>query len=280
VLVQRRAANLPDRPGVVVERVDITDGSAFLELGNRHHVTGIVALAAAFGAHGPIENARRETQGLLGVLAAAQEWGVPRVGTASTIGVYGGAAGHSPFHEDALLPMAAVHPIPAFKKVGELLTDYVGGATGIEILSYRIAAVWGPGGRPASPFFAAPHLVHSAVHGTTPPPTYAANGIDAPYARDCGRALALLTTAPRLRHRVYNIGTGHAVTNAQVAAAIDKVVPEAGIDLIAGRDPNGPAEDTYLDITRLREDTGYCPCYDTERAVADYVGWLRAGNER
>jgi UDP-glucose 4-epimerase len=279
VLVQRRAAEVAD-PAVAVEQVDITDRSAFLEIGSRHHITGIVHLAGAFGTHGPIEAARRETQSLLTVLEAAQEWGVRRVGTASTIGVYGGAAGGSPFREDALLPMMAVHPIPAFKKIGELLTDYVSGATGIEILSYRIAAVWGPGGRPASPFFAAPHLVHSAVNGTTPPPTFADNGIDACYVKDCGRAIALLQLADRLAHRTYNIGTGRATTNAEVAAAIGKVVPTARIELTEGRDPNGPDQDTYLDIARLCEDTGYRPGYDTERAVADYVEWLRAGNKR
>src|ERR1700761_4301448 len=86
LLVQRRATEVPQPPGVVVERVDITDRSAFLELGTRHHVTGIIHLAGAFGGHGPIEALRRETESLLTVLEAARDWGVPRVGTASTIG--------------------------------------------------------------------------------------------------------------------------------------------------------------------------------------------------
>jgi nucleoside-diphosphate-sugar epimerase len=30
----------------------------------------------------------------------------------------------------------------------------------------------------------------------------------------------------------------------------------------------------YLDITRLRDDTGFRPEYDVERAVSDYVDWL------
>jgi UDP-glucose 4-epimerase len=30
-----------------------------------------------------------------------------------------------------------------------------------------------------------------------------------------------------------------------------------------------------MDITRLREDTGFRPQYDVERAVPDYVSWLR-----
>jgi len=36
----------------------------------------------------------------------------------------------------------------------------------------------------------------------------------------------------------------------------------------------------YLDIARIQQDTGYRPAYDTERATADYIAWLRAGNAR
>ena len=60
----------------------------------------------------------------------------------------------------------------------------------------------------------------------------------------------------------------------EVAAAINAAVPGAGITLPEGRNPDRPP-DSYLDITRLREDTGFRPEYDVERAVPDYVGWLR-----
>jgi UDP-glucose 4-epimerase len=36
----------------------------------------------------------------------------------------------------------------------------------------------------------------------------------------------------------------------------------------------------YLDISRIRADTGYQPEHDTERAADDYIAWLRAGNTR
>jgi hypothetical protein len=47
-----------------------------------------------------------------------------------------------------------------------------------------------------------------------------------------------------------------------------------------GAGPAGSGQRICLDISRLREDTGYQPGYDTERAVADYLAWLRAGHER
>jgi UDP-glucose 4-epimerase len=200
--------------------------------------------------------------------------------------VYGGVVGESPLREDMPLPMTAGHVIPAFKKIGELLTDYIADATGVEVLNYRISAAWGPLGRAASPFFAAPQLVHAAVHGTAPDlstlhsPAYAEDGADMCYVKDCGQAIALLQLADQLSYRTYNVASGRATTNRELVAEIKKVVPDAQIELLEGRDPNGPGQDIFLDITRVHQDTGYQPAYDTERAVTDYIDWLRAGNER
>jgi len=295
VLVQRRAG-VPDAwtgeagRRVFVEQADVTDLTALLEVGSRHKITGIVHLAGSMpwppGACEPIDGSRRGLGGLLNVLQAACDWGVARVGIASTIGVYGGVAGDPPYREDMPLPMTSGHLIPAFKKIGELLADYLGGVTGVDIVNYRIGAIWGPLGRAASPFFAAPQLVHAAVRGTPPDfsalrsPAHAGDGIDLCYVKDCGRALALLQMSERLSYRTYNVASGRALSNGELVAAIRKVIPEAQIELPGGRDPSGPGQDTYLDITRIGEDVGYQPAYDTERAVADYIGWLRAGHER
>jgi UDP-glucose 4-epimerase len=222
VLVQRREPLLPDflaaepRSRLVAERADVTDLAALLAIGRRHQVTGIVHLAGSVpwppGADQPVAGARKAIGSLLNVLQAAAEWQLPRVGIASTIGVYGGLEAQGRLREDLPLPMTAFHPIPAFKKIGELLGDYLAGATGIEVISYRISP-WGPGGNPASPFSAVPQLVHAAARGTGPDfsalrrPAYAGDGFDMCYVKDCARAIALLQTAPRLRHRTYNVAS-------------------------------------------------------------------------
>jgi UDP-glucose 4-epimerase len=298
VLVQRRAASVPDLfanetgERVVIEQADVADRTAFLEIGRRHKITGIVNLAGNFhltpnlalDPGDPVGSVRTGIDGMLNVLQAALDWQVPRVGLASTIGVYD--TGDSPLREDLPLPLAAAHPIPAAKKVQELLSNYIGTATGLKTYNFRIGATWGPLGRAASQFFAAPQMVHAAVRGTVPDfstlrsAPHAQDGLDLVYARDCGRAIALLQLAGTLHHRVYNVASGRTTTNQEVADAIEKVVPGAQIDLPAGRDPKGSGRDLCLDISCLREDTGYQPDYDIERAVADYVGWLRAGHQR
>ena len=294
-LVQRRASGVPDTfadeagKRLFVEQVDITDRRAVLAVGTRYKITGLVHLAGSVpwppGLDEPVEGARKAVEGLLNVLAAGREWEVERVGVASTIGVYGGVD-ENPLREDAPLPMTAGHAIPAFKKIGELLTDYIADATGLEVLNYRISAVWGPFGRAASPFFAAPQLVHAAARGTAPDfsalrsTAYAQDGGDLCYVKDCGRAIALLQLAPRVNHRTYNVAAGRITTYQEIVTAIKKISPDAQLELPEGHDPSGPGQAAYLDITRIRQDTGYTPAYNTDRAVADYLDWLRAGNDR
>lgn len=267
-------------PGAAVERLDLLDADALLDLGKRHPVTGVVHLAGAGLDAAPLDALALNTQGLVNVLRAARAWGVSRVTVASTIGVYGGVPGN-PLREDAPLPMESGHVIPAAKKIMEILGRCAADDLGLEVVNLRIAAIWGPLGRAASPFFPVPRMVHAAVNGEDPgfPPDrapHADDGIDACYVKDCGRAIALLQTAPRLRHGTYNVGNGYATTNGRLAAAIRAVIPDARTGVVDG----GSGDPLHLDTTRLREDTGFEPAYDAERAVADYVAWLQAGHER
>jgi UDP-glucose 4-epimerase len=286
VVVQRSAppVSAPVEASVAIEQADVGDLDALLDIGKRHHITDILHLAGSTpwppGAAPPVEGARHALGSLLNIVQAAQNWGVRRVGVASTIGVYAGVATAGPLTEDLPLTLDAPHVIPAFKKIGELLNDYLAGATGREIVNYRIAAIWGPRNRP-SPFAAAGHLVRAAVTGREPDlsrlltPPLASDAIDLCYVKDTGRALASLQLAPKLNHRTYNVGSGRATSNAEVLAAIRRVIPDASVDLPDGNS----APPVHLDITRLREDTGYQPHYDVYSATADYIDWLRDGHD-
>ncbi|KAB2349115.1 NAD-dependent epimerase/dehydratase family protein [Actinomadura rudentiformis] len=286
VLTAHRSTRLPeyvaDEPGgrVVVEPLDTADEAAFLGIGRRHEITGIVHLAAArYDLPDPVEYLRADTLGLLNALKAATAWGVRRFSVASTIGVYAGVD-EVPWREDTPLPVVAAHQIPVFKKTAELFASLAGDSAGFDTVSLRIGTIWGPLGVPDNPFTPLPRLLSAAVWGEDPdltpprPPAYAEDGTDLCYVKDCGRAIALLMLAERLNHRVYNVSSGRLVRYGEVADAINAVIPDADITLPEGRNPDRPP-DNYLDITRLRADTGFRPEYDVERAVPDYVDWLK-----
>jgi UDP-glucose 4-epimerase len=287
VLTAHRSARLPEYLAaeaggrVVVEPLDTADGAAFLDIGKRHEITGIVHLAAArHDLPDPVEYLRADTIGLLNALEAAAAWGVRRFSVASTIGVYMGVD-ETPWREDAPLPVVAAHQIPVFKKTAELFAALAGDSAGFDTVSLRIGTIWGPLGLPDNPFTPLPRLLSAAVWGEDPdltpprPPAYAEDATDLCYVKDCGRAIALLMLAERLTHRVYNISSGRLVRYGEVVDAINAAVPGANITLPEGRNPDRPTGN-YLDTTRLQADAGFQPEYDVERAVPDYVDWLRS----
>lgn len=285
VLTQRRTSKIPSflepeiGKRVFVEQVDLTDASAFLDIGKRRRISGIVHLAMpGSGATDPFDQWRMHHAGLQNVLLAARQWGVPRVSVASAIGVYMGVA-DSFYREDMPLPMIADNPFTTFKKSSELIATYVARSAGFEAVNLRIAGVWGPLQKSSANLVVASKLVHAAVRGL---PVHLAGPASSPpldaydmcYVKDCARAIALLQTARHLNHSTYNIGSGRVIRNEEFVAAIQRLIPDAEIAL-----PEGSRLDVCLDIARLRADTGYEPEYDVDRGIAEYIDWLSSGNE-
>jgi UDP-glucose 4-epimerase len=263
----------------------VSSRSALLELRKKYKITGIVYLSGASPV-GNCEHMRTNVLHLLNVLEAAEQWGARRVSVASTIGVYSDACPCSySLREDEPLPMAARHPIPAMKKIAELLGATIAKGSEFEVVNLRFGA-WGPlFHHPPSPMNIFSQMVRAAVHGKklnfSQPHSraYADNGADLSYVKDCARAIALTQLADRLTYRTYNIGTGQATRNLEFADAIKRIIPDAIIDLPEGLDPTGPDKLLALDITRIAQDTGFKPQFDIERGINDYVEWLRAGHE-
>lgn len=273
-----------------VEQVDISDRGALNDLGQRYDITGIVHLADPAvksvmdaAASGGTVGFSTLFAGLGSVLDAAREWNVDRVSLISTVGVYAGA-GDGPWHEDMSLQVGgAFHGILAMKKVAEVTAGFAA-TTGIPAICIRLAGIWGPGGRGSSRIFALPGLVHAAVRPDSIQLDefrrfHVEDAGDLCYVKDCARAIALLHTAPQLKHTTYNIGGGRAVTNGEVVARLRAAVPGFAPPLSAGKTAGHPS-DPYMDITRLREATGFEPRYDLDAGIHEYLAWLRRSNDR
>jgi UDP-glucose 4-epimerase len=242
-----------------VVQADPADPASLRQAGAGHRITGIVHLGAP-APGGPGERAafvRAGVDALLNLLEAAAAWQVPRVCVASSLGVYQGVP-DTPYREAARLRQLPIDPIPAVKDAAELLAATVTQLAGPQVVNLRIATICGPGNASRAP--AVPNLVHAAVGGEpVRQPLYADDGVDLCYVADCARAIALVHCARTLHRSTYNIGSGRAINPAQVRDALLRLVPGAALDLTPGRDLAGPGRDTWLDIIRLRHDTGYRP---------------------
>jgi UDP-glucose 4-epimerase len=289
VLVQRRSPEVPDgrfSAPVTAVQADVKDLDSLRAIGRDHAITGIVHMAGSMPwppspDEAPAQAAREALGGLFNIIEVAQEWGVKRVSVASTIGVYAGLPNTGALREDLPLPLTAPHVIPTFKKIGELLGNHLATAIGVQIINLRIGGAWGPLGHLPNFAFPAPQFIHAAATGTPVDLSgvggrlKADDGLDLCYVHDLGRATALLQTADTLTHTTYNVGAGRTITNTEVIAAIKSVVSDFAFEL----EPGSSVPPTYLDITRLHQDTGYIPQWDLERSVADYIAYFRAGNK-
>jgi UDP-glucose 4-epimerase len=104
-------------------------------------------------------------------------------------------------------------------------------------------------------------------------------GHDNIYVKDCARAVAMLHTAEKLKHRIYNAGFGELTTFGQVRDAILKVFP--GVRILLGKNlgevtaTKSPLDiSACLDISRIKEELGFRPEYDIERGVKGNIAWL------
>jgi nucleoside-diphosphate-sugar epimerase len=202
-----------------VEQLDVTDRAAFLALGERHEISDIVHLAGSIPTDDPVAHFRTDMTGLFNALDAARTWNVRRFAVASSLGVYIGRT-ENPWHEELPLPTANLaQVIIAFKKAVEPLTIHGLQGSGVQPVILRIGSIWGPLMDPDTPFTPIPPYVNAVLRGETPALLTADDGGDWSYAPDAGRAIAALMTADHLNHTLYNVSSGHPLTNAELAAS-------------------------------------------------------------
>lgn len=282
VLTQYRVAREPDfikdevGKRVYIEKLDVTDARMLDEIGRRHPIDGIIHLAVpGIGALAPADELRVNLDGLTNILAAASKWGVKRVSLASSVAMYAGVQ-QGPWREDMPLRTTGGLATEAFKRVFESLGAFYADRTGLDIVLLRIGAIYGPLYHSMNNLPS--RLVLAAVRGEPPVlrGEYEDDAHDLCYIKDAANGIALLQTALALKHRVYNIGAGRETANREFVDAIEASFGTRA-QLNAGRGPNA-RDSAFMDLTRIREDVGYSPEWPVQRAMADYIAWLKAGN--
>ena len=214
--------------------------------------------------------------------------GLVRLLHVSTGSVYGddGPPDGGPLPEEGYVRAFPNNLYAITKLTGELVARRFATLFDLPVTMVRLASVYGPMDRDTPGRVikcAANVMMHKAVAGQ---PWTVANGSavgDWIHAGDVGRAICALLRAPGLRHDMYNIAYGEAVSLDALADHVAAVVPGSTwrrVDDPASADVSGnPARLTgawgAYDTSRLRGDTDWRP-RPLEAALADYAGWLRA----
>jgi UDP-glucose 4-epimerase len=216
------------------------------------------------------------------VLEAARRAGIKRVIFISSEAVYQGTKDEMPLKEEEKLFITSDRFIPGTKKAGEILCLLYGKEYSMQVVSVRMTRAYGPLYRGIrSPIGL---MVENAVKRV---PVGLENydpeeSHDFVYVKDAARGIALLLKAPSLRHRIYNLGSGRLTSIGEFAEAIKKLLPETEIrlgdrsgSLISKKTPIDI--NACVDISRIREETGFTPEFDAHSGLEHYIDWARHG---
>lgn len=267
-------------------RGDIRD---FFTLGRTVKDKGIDSVIHTAGLIGsvcqsnPLLGLQVNCEGTLNVLEAARLFDIKRIVYFSTKAAYGsptGEYGHPTYkHINEDHPKNPIKLYEATKFMGENLALNYAHDYGLDVISLKFPALYGPGRVTKHGFFAViDRLVNNALGGAT---LKIAGGAEAEeewcYNKDCARGAVLACLVEKHKHNQYHIGTGESHSMRTVAETVAKVIPGAKIEF-------GDAADYYgagfmynyiFDISRAKEDLGYEPAFLLEKGIRDYVATMQ-----
>jgi nucleoside-diphosphate-sugar epimerase len=222
----------------------------------------------------PLETNRVNVDGTLNVLVAARDNKVKRV-------VY--AASSSAYGETPTLPKTeAMQPVPispygVSKYVGELYAQTFGRCYGLENVCVRYFNIFGPRQDPDSPYSGVLSRFSTAfLDGTAP--TVFGDGEqtrDFTFVDNAVQANLLACEALSASGRVFNVGTGHAISLNGVLGMLRKI---SGKQLEAKYEParDGDIRDSLADISLAKEFLGYEPSVYFEEGLQRTYEWYQA----
>jgi nucleoside-diphosphate-sugar epimerase len=264
---------------------DIREIDALLSIARGEAVDAIVHAAALTGEAKArartVEMLEVNVQGTWNVLQAGRELEVRRVVNLGSPAEYGRRVDLSPIGEDEI-NIEGVYG--ESKYLGHLLGLRFADAFGLDFVTCRVNAVYGPGTRfdPHRGLVGGTMMALLCRASATGETVRITGGADFPRAwtdvRDIAAGIRLVLEKEHPAYPVYNLGSGKLVTLGEIVDAILRDNPDADIkigaddvtDARTAESLRGPA-----DITRAREDLGFAPRIGIDQGVRDFVRWWR-----
>lgn len=261
----------------------ITDTARLFDVVRAQRVTAIVHTAGMVGLDlslsQPVATYQTNVMGFVSVCEVARQAGVGRVVLTSSNAAYHGPLGAALVETDPVFSVERANPA-AHYGTSKMMQEAVGLAYrqfhGLDFTALRVTAIYGFGMR--SPMYIKP-MVEDAVAGR--PTRFATGGAmkrDYTYVLDCVSAALAALDAPGGGAAVLNVAAGRAVTAAEVAAVVRRVVPGADIaigDALTPLEAENLRMRAPLDVSAAAAALGWRPAWSLEAGIADYAARLR-----
>lgn len=279
-----------------VESGSVTDLPRILHIIKKHNIEGIIHCAAmlpTLSPDQPMETLQVNVIGTANILEAARIANLRRVVIASTSLIVAASDDPiTPTREEAIeLPPPSIYALS--KLTMEYLAYVYRTCYSVDAIAVRPRCVYGPSSREARYTHATPtwEVVPDAVAGK---PIIRETGgdemFDFTYVKDCAKGLIQAYDCKSPTYHVYHLSRGRNRKMSEVCDVLRGLFPDLTIEV--GPGPwkralvRGEQQEDLslrftqlppLDITRAQKDFGYDPEWDIERAIPDWVRWLKEG---
>ncbi len=250
------------------------------------HTAGLLVAGVA---RNPYMGVRINVDGTATVLEAARLERLRRVVFASSGTIYISAypSFSAPMPEDFRLDILGERPSMVYAAT-KLFCEWLGlsylDAFAVDFVALRFDSIFGPwrgalGGRFSNLM---KQLMLGALHRQPVAVDSAltwAGGDQFVYSKDAARSvvLALFADPARLPRRVYNVAMGRLYDFDDIIRLVRQRYPTADItvrEVVTTGLGGAPIRHQAYDMTAAREELGFIPEYDMDRAIADYGEWL------
>lgn len=269
---------------------DVLEPEEIIKIVKEYNVDTIIHAAALTPTRPHLEKStwRAATQvnieGMVNILEVALAERIDRLIYISSALIYGKQDPERSVNEDIIAKPEGLYAIT--KYAAELLAlRHAQLYKSLDIRIIRVSSVYGPMERPTIAR-EVPSLIYglcnSAINGRQVKIVDSHIRRDFTYVEDTVEGIILLSFAPKLAHRIYNISSGIPISLSEILPVIKRIIPtfdyltvkdsEEDKNIISITRPvRGP-----LDISRAQSEVGFTPEYDLDKGINTYFNWLKS----
>jgi len=265
-------------------RMDLTDKDSLDKLFECEGFDKVVHLAAQAGVRYSLENAsayvNSNLTGFVNLIECCRKFDIKHLVYASSSSVYGMST-TIPFSEDQRVD-TPVSLYAATKKANELIAHSYSKLYGLPTTGLRYFTVYGPWGRPDM----APMLFARCICENEPLKIFNEGKLmrDFTYIDDIVEGtLGVLNELPdgngtlaNIPYEIYNIGSSNPIQLMDFIEIMESIFGKKAKKVFLPMQP-GDMSETYADITKLKEKTGYMPRVNIQEGLVNFVEWYQSG---
>jgi UDP-glucuronate 4-epimerase len=259
-------------------QLKLEDRASLPKLFRKHPIDVVCNLAAQAGVRYSIENPEvyidTNVTGFLNILQCIREYGIKKLVYASSSSVYGNSD-EVPFNVNQSVDQP-ISVYAATKKSNELLAHTYSHLFGIQTIGLRFFTVYGPWGRPDMAIY----LFADAITKNKSIKVFNQGDLsrDFTFIDDIvkGVVATIEQDLPQDKnYGIYNIGNSKPVKLLDFIEALELSFGKKAIKEMYPMQP-GDVNQTWADVSALREDFNYSPTTSIHEGIDEFVKWYKA----